>query len=180
MKIHFLLFLLTPFAQVIAQSSTSYGSFKVQDQEIVFQKVFADPAVTAQKLAEFYKSKDYVSELSADGDQITFRVNELIVDYKKFQFSQVSVPPVIQTGKYSGLVSVDVKDGRYRVTVRDIQFTGDLGYRKVTTRDRLTAFACRDNGTSLGQDWCKPNTLGLLEKAFTDKLQMPAGEGEDW
>jgi hypothetical protein len=30
----------------------------------------------------------------------------------------------------------------------------------------------RTMGTILAQDWCRPNMLGLLDQAFTDKLQF--------
>ena len=36
----------------------------------------------------------------------------------------------------------------------------------------------------MNQEWCKPNTLGLLDKSFTDKLQYvekgKKKDGDDW
>ena len=52
-----------------------------------------------------------------------------------------------------------------------IQLTGDIGYKKIIAKDNLTSYACKNNGTVLAQDWCRPNMLGLLDQAFTDKLQ---------
>jgi hypothetical protein len=162
----------------------SYGSFKVTDQEIIYQKIFFQDSITLDKLGDFYAKQPNVSDLDMSNGEIKFKLNDLVVDFKKFQFAQVAVPSIIQTGRYSGLVSVGAKDGKYRVTLRAIQLTGDIGYKKITTKDNLTNYACRNSGTSIAQDWCKPNTLGLLDKAFTDRFQYvekgKSTSGDDW
>jgi hypothetical protein len=173
------LFVSSSYAQTL-----TYGSFKLQDQEIIMQKVFAQDSITLDKLAEYYQTLPYISNVSKSSDELTFEFSDLVVDYKKFQFAQVAVPPIIQTGKYSGKVSAGVKEGKYRLTITNIQMTGDIGYKKITAKENLTNYSCKNNGTTIDQNWCKPNTLGLLEKAFTDKLQYVAVEkknkDKDW
>lgn len=154
-----------------AQQATSYGNFKIVEQQIIYQKIFFHDSVTLSKLGDFYVAQPYVKDFDASNDEIKFLLNDLTVDYKKFQFAQVATPAIIQTGKYSGLVTVNTKDGKYRVTVSAIQLTGDIVYKKILEKDNLTNYACRNSGTYIAQDWCKPNTLGLLDKAFTDKLE---------
>lgn len=168
-KVFYLLFLLLPVAA--SAQNTTYGNFKLVDQEIIYQKVTAQDSVTLQKLADYYKTLPYISNVELAGNEVRFNVNDLVVDYKKFQFTQVATPPIIQTGKYSGKAYVGVKDGRYRLTVQSLQVTGDIGYKKIQTKDNLTNYAAKNNGTVLAQDWCRPNMLGLLDQAFTDKLQ---------
>ena len=152
--------------------STAYGNFKIDEQQLIYQKIFVSDSATVAKLRDFYQSLPYVANVAGQGDEISFDLNDLVVDYKKFQFTQVATPSIIQTGKYSGKVMVGVKDGRYRVTVADIVMTGDIGYKKITAKESLTSFACKNNGTVMAQDWCRPNMLGLLDQAFTDKLQF--------
>lgn len=163
---------------------TSYGNFKVSEQEIIYQKIVPLDSITPAKLEAFYKTLPYVSNLKLNGNEVEFEVNDIVVDYKKFQFTQVGTPSIIQTGKYSGSVSVGVKDGKYRITYHSIQLTGDIGYKKITTKDKLTSYACKNNGTVLAQDWCRPNMLGLLDQSFTDKLSYVEPKkkknNEDW
>lgn len=156
----------------IAQGNTSFGNFKLVDQEIIYQKIFLQDSATAGKLAEYYKTLPYLSNVQQSGDEVTFDLNDLTIDYKKFQFTQVGTPSIIQTGKYSGKATVGVKDGKYRITLNAIQLTGDIGYKKITAKENLTSFAAKNNGTILAQDWCRPNMLGLLDQSFTDKLQF--------
>lgn len=166
LTILFILVGVTLYAQPV-----TYGNFKLADQEIMYQKIVALDSITTQKLEAYYKTLPYVSNLSVSNGNVRFDVNDLTVDYKKFQFTQVGTPSIIQTGKYSGAVEVETKDGRYRVTFHSIKLTGDIGYKKILEKDDLTSYACKNNGTILSQDWCRPNMLGLLDQAFTDKLQ---------
>jgi hypothetical protein len=176
-RIKLLLALHFPFF-VFAQP-TSYGNFKVAEQEIIYQKVIANDSITVAALEAYYKTLPYLSNLSIKSDGLEFIMNDITVDYKKFQFSQVNTHIVLQTGKFSGKVLVGVRDGRYRVTVTAIEFTGNLGYKIVQEKEYLTPYATKNSGTLLAPDWCRPNLLGLLDKAFTDKLEKKAVE-EEW
>lgn len=176
-------FLLILLSGVAFGQTTAYGNFKVVDQEIIYQKVFAQDSITAAKLAEYYKTLPYLANVNATADEVTFDMNDITVDYKKFQFAQNATPLIIQTGKYSGKASVGVKDGKYRITVRSIQLTGNIDYKKISEKENLTTYSTTNSGTTIHQNWCKPNTLGLLDKAFTDKLQFidkKKKEDGDW
>jgi hypothetical protein len=177
-KFMFLMLLLTSIFSLNAQTVTTYGNFKIADQEIIYQKVFTQDSITPAKLEEFYKALPYVSNVTTTGDGVQFDVADLTVDYKKFQFKPMDTPSIIQTGKYSGKVSITTKDGRYRLTFQRLELTGDIGYKKITERDWLTSYATKNSATILAQDWCRPNMLGLLDKAFTDKLQYV--KKEEW
>jgi hypothetical protein len=175
-----LLLLIAQFSGFAYAQTVSYLNFKTADQELIYQKVFSQDSVTSAALEAYYKTLPYVSNLVVNADGLQFDVNDITVDYKKFQFKQLDTPPIIQTGKYSGTANIGVKDGKYRVTFQSLQVTGDIGYKKITAKDRLTSYACKNNGTILAQDWCRPNMLGLLDKAFTDKLQFVGKKKGDW
>ncbi len=171
-KNYIVLLVIVSSAALSAKAQTLiYGSFKIGDQEIVYQKVFTQDSITPGKLETYYATLPYVTNVVPREGGVQFDVTDLTVDFKKFQFKPLDTPPIIQTGRYSGKVLVTVKDGKYRLTYNALEVTGDIGYKKITTRDRLTNYACRNSGTVISPDWCKPNMLGLLEKAFTDKLQ---------
>jgi hypothetical protein len=164
---------------VALAQSTSYGNFKTVEQEIVFQKVVSLDSVTVAKLEAYYKTLPYISNIEATADGLQFTMNGVSVDYKKFGFVQVNTHILVQTGKFNGKVSVGVKDGRYRISVTNIQFTGNLGYKIVKENENLTPYATQNSATQIAPDWCKPNLLGLLDKAFSDKLELKEKK-EEW
>lgn len=172
--------LLLMVASLMAQGPiTSYEDFKLGNQEIIYQRIFEEEGITYSKLEDYYKTLSYVSNIEVNANELHFDVSDLTVDYLKFQFSQVNTPLIMQTGKYSGQVSVGIKDGRYRVTLNQMQVTGEIGYKSIKEKESLTGLACKNNGTQLSADWCKPNMLGLLGKAFADKLSVKHADN-DW
>lgn len=174
-----LTFVLVVSAGFVHAQPVSHGNFKLADQEIIYQKIFTQDSITVSKLEEYYKSLDYISNLQTTSDGLQFDLNDISVDYKKFQFTQVNTSSIMQTGKFSGKVSVSVKDNKYRVTIKSIKLTGNLGYKMISEKDDLTRYATKNSGTVLAEDWCRPNMLGLLDKAFSDKLEKKKTE-DDW
>jgi hypothetical protein len=164
---------------IASAQTVSFQDFKIAEQEIIYQKIFQQDSITAPLLEAYFKTVPVFKNLVASGDGVTFNIEDLTIDYRKFQFSQVGTPPIMQTGKFSGEVSVGVKDGKYRVTFKSIKVTGDIGYKKITEKDNLTSYACKNSGTILSQDWCRPNMLGLLDQALTDKFQYRKVK-DDW
>ena len=163
----------------VAQT-TAYDDFKLEEQQIIFQKVIEKEEVNYQKLNDYYSSLPYVSNIEIKTNAINFVVKDIGVDYLKFQFSQVNTPLIMQSGKFSGKVSVSVREGRYRITFSEIQLTGEIVYKSIKEKENLTDYASRNSGTQLSPDWCRPNMLGLLGKAFTDKLEFKSDEDEQW
>lgn len=173
------MFVLAFCVHVAVAQPVAYGNFKLAEQEIIYQKIYTLDSITPAKLEKYYKTLSYISNLEATSEGLQFDINDISVDYKKFQYTQVNTPRILQTGKFSGKVSVGVKDGRYRITIKAIQFTGNLEYKMITEKDSLTRYATKNSGTVLAEDWCRPNMLGLLDKAFNDKLELKSGDG-DW
>lgn len=165
---------LSAFAQ-----TTTYEDFKLADQEIIYQPVFQSEGTTYAKLEEFYKKSKNFSAIKISANEMTFDVRDLTVDYLKFQFSQVETPLILQTGKFSGKASVSIREGRYRVTFKEIMVTGEIGYKSIKEKEPLTGLCSKSNGTQLSQDWLKPNHLGLLGKAFADAFELKITD-DDW
>lgn len=164
----------TGFAQ-----TTSYEDFKLEEQEIIYQKVIEQEGISYEKLQKYYAELPYISNIAMKPNALTFDVKDIPVDYMKFQFSQVDTPLIMQSGKYSGKVSISIREGRYRITFNEIYLTGEIGYKSIKEKEKLTDYASRNSGTQLSPDWCRPNMLGLLDKAFTDKLEYKAKD-DDW
>lgn len=159
--------------------STSYEDIKLVDQEIIYQAVYQKEGITYTALEEYYGKNKHLSNIKIAANEMTFDVNDLTVDYLKFQFSQVETPLILQTGKFSGKGSVSVRDGRYRVTFNKIMVTGEIGYKSIKQKEPLTGLCSKNNGTQLSQDWMKPNSFGLLCKALADNFEIKETE-DDW
>jgi hypothetical protein len=175
-----ILYLLVLIPCALLAQTTEYGAFKIVNTEITYQKVFTQDSVTTEKLAKFLKTVPNVSNVDVKGDVIQADLTDFTVDFKKFGFAQVATPPIIQTGKYNGKIRVEGKPGKYRVIINGMQLKGDTGYKKITSPESLTNYACVNSGTAISRDWCKPNTLGLLEQALTDRFTFLEKPDSEW
>ena len=162
----------------VAAQTTTYEDFKLADQEIIYQVVFQKEEISYAQLEEFYKKNKNLSNIKLAANEMTFDAKDLTVDYLKFQLSQVETPLILQTGKFSGKVSVSVRDGRYRVTFKSIMVTGEIGYKSIKEKEAFTGLCSKSNGTQLSQDWLKPNHFGLLGKAFADVFELKTTDDE--
>ena len=73
MKLLTVFFLLT--TTVVYGQQTSFGNFKVMEQEIIYQKIVPLDTITAAKLEAYYKSLPYVSNLKLNENSVEFEVN---------------------------------------------------------------------------------------------------------
>lgn len=151
----------------------SYGDFKIVETQLIYQKVFDHDSASVDVLKEFLASQPEFSNVQSGDGTVTADVTDLAVDYKKFHFTQVATPPIIQTGRFSGKMVAEIKPGKYRVTLQSLTMKGDIGYKKIPSPEGVTNYACINSGTQISRDWCKPNMLGLLGSAFSDKLVLP-------
>src|SRR5688572_24939896 len=133
---------LNSFSQV-----TSYGNFRIDNQQLIYQKVFLMDSITVDKLGNYLVTLPFVKDFDRSHDEIKFKINDFVVDFKKFGLNEVTTATIIQSGKYSGDATIDMKDGKYRVTLFNLQLTGNIVYKRITSKENLTTYACRDNGT---------------------------------
>jgi hypothetical protein len=167
MKNLFYFLLLIPCA--LHAQITEFGSFKILESEVLYQKVF-NQDVTVEKMVEFLKTVPTIGNIQPGDGIVTADLIYLKVDFKKFKVLQADAPSIIQTGVFSGKLTFDMKSGKYRVTLRSIKMQGDTGTKKITEPELITKSATTDNGTAISKDWAKPTLLGVLEQQITERI----------
>jgi hypothetical protein len=164
----------------MAQSS-SYGDFRIFENKVIYQHVFDCSAMTLEQLNSVLRSTPGVTNVGVKDGAITATLTDFVVDYKKFKFPQISTPPIIQTGRFGGRLTAQVRDGRYRITLEEITMKGNIGYKNIPEPEPMTEYATIKSATLLSQDWCRPNMLGLLNQALNDHFTCKSDPtASDW
>lgn len=103
---------------------------------------------------------------------ITCSVKQSPVDFKSMGYSRGSVPIYVSTYDFTGFASVQVKDGRYRVTVENIvMICNTEGLSKVGDETTLETWAVR-NGKLTGGFSKIPSDV--YNRFLTEKFTMKA------
>ena len=154
----------------------SSNNFKVENNNIVWQKVFRHD-VSINDIHETLMLKGDVKKLKvADGIlffELTFDNKQ---DLYRHGYRRGSYPSYLGLGgEYSGFVQV--KDGRYRVTVNNVRFIDDINGLLI---DDLTASATRKGKIREGNRTQK--VLNVFNEYFTDKFEVSMQElsNNDW
>jgi hypothetical protein len=172
------LLLLLPTA-LQAQKVTQYGSFKIYDGEVLYQKVFNQDSITVEKMVNFLKTVPTIGNIQASEGTVTADLLFMTIDFKMLKVAESTAMYIMQNGNFTGKLIFDMKPGKYRATLRDIKMKGDTGSKKIPEPENITAYVTVDNGTALAPAWCKPTSLGLLEQQINDRLKYKATD-TDW
>ncbi|MBR5175411.1 MAG: hypothetical protein IKW89_05720 [Bacteroidales bacterium] len=137
-----LLLSVTAFAQV--------DNFSVSDGKVYWQRVYPTDLSHEELLDVIVKAGTFMDIL--DGDVITFRIVRGKIDFKELGFSRGSLPMYVSGNDVSCFVTVQIKDGKYRVTVDNIILTENVtaGVFKEGTENQLETYALKQGELTSG------------------------------
>jgi len=164
---------------VLQAQITQYGSFKIYDGEVIYQKVFNEDSISVEKMVKFLKTVPTIGNIQTNDGTVTADLLFMTIDFKKLKVASATAARIMQNGNFTGELSFDIKSGKYRATLRNIKMKGDTGFKKIIEPESLTRYATTDNGTALIPDWCKPTSLGILEQQINDRIKYKDTD-TDW
>ena len=99
-------------------------NFVVNDGQVQGQKVY-ETTKTFDEIQKAVKNKNNVKITEQTENTIIGEFTDVIMNYKKAGFGYLMTPIVLnETNKYNGFFKLDYKDGKYRVTIRNVKSEG--------------------------------------------------------
>ncbi len=105
-------------------------NFIAENNKISWQKIYETTYTPEQILAKL-KAVSYFYDMSANENNITLKFKDLKAKYRDMGYSPGSMSMYIGNGVFTGGVSIDLKDGKYRVTANNIMY--DFTYLSIAT-----------------------------------------------
>lgn len=175
----FYAFLLLLSPALLQAQVTQFGSFKISDGEVIYQKVFNEDSITVEKMVKFLKTVPTIGNIQPGDGTVTADLLFMTIDFKKLKVASATTPTIMQTGNFTGQLTFEIKSGKYRASLRNIKMKGDTGTKKITEPENMTGWCTTDNGTALQPAWCKPTCLGVLEQQISDRIKYKKTD-TDW
>lgn len=110
---------LAGFAAAAQQPITTYGNFKVDGHELIWQQVI-DTTLGAEDLRRFYSYLSRVADVTVQENTLLASVDLLTFDGRRYGgigYGHWTLNKIL-----SGKLKVDLKSDRYRITLYDLRF----------------------------------------------------------
>lgn len=103
----------------VSISQENVTSFKAEGGHLVWDRVFIND-INANSLFSYLESTGYFSSVNKTDSTFSANFNKVHCDYKSAGLTRMSLPIMYADAIYSGGVMIQVKDGRYKVVLRNI------------------------------------------------------------
>lgn len=104
--------------------ATAQNDFKIENGQLIWQKVIYEKA-SQQDIESSMRSSGMFDNISS-GSSIIADIKETPINYRDAGFNTGNCPMYISASNMTGTVNIDLKDDRYRITVRNILLEGNV------------------------------------------------------
>lgn len=118
MRLVLVLFYLSLAISGFSQSETN--NFVIENGKLIWQHIY-ETELTNKQLIQNIKSSGNFKNLEISDNEITGEIENLTIDYKGFGLSEMSTPIYIARTSINSFVLFELKEDRYRVTIKNIK-----------------------------------------------------------
>lgn len=122
-KMKRLLIIILLLAKCIAASAQT--NFKVSDNSLVWQKVY-NSELSAEGIMNALYNSGAVADIGLADGVITCQIPATPIDFEGAGFSRGAIPMYIPLNDLAAFATIQIKDGRYRVTVDNLYLISNM------------------------------------------------------
>ena len=168
---------------------TSLENFVIENNSVVYKKVFELPNQTETELKKnilsFISKVSNVSNVRVIGDEIFGDITNLKVNYSKYGGSYMTTLILLNHSMFGKLI-VQTKDNKYRVLIKDIYFIDDVSLLSMTTKKEMdnrtdfTYFVTKNDKSEFRTSNTFKKGLGYMNNYFTEILTFSNTTKDNW
>jgi hypothetical protein len=179
MKKIFTLTLLLTILFITSYGQETVNNFQVDNSEIIWQKVFETP-LTFEDLTEKVKDSGLLDKMEIGNKKITGDLNAIDANFKGAGFTEMGTPMYISRSHFSGFTILEYKDGKYRLTLKQIELTQK--YSDPLTKQgeitKLEFFGLKNGKNEMTSAFKRSPSL-ILNHTFTNKFDFKDTQSKD-
>lgn len=131
------------------------NNFESVSNQTIWQKVYTTE-LSFKELADNIKHSGFFSNLNIIESSIAGNFKTIDADFKRTGFSEMNTPVYISRSFFEGFIVIDFKDGKYRVTLKNILLTQKYDDAVTEQGERSTL-----------ETWSQKNGKNEFKDAFT-------------
>ena len=114
-------------AATVSIIAFAQDEFAINDEGALYWRKVYQAQVDAESVEYYLRSDGRFHDIQVSGNLVTAELRKLTLEFKSLGYKRMSLPIYIPNDYFSGFVTIQIRDGRYRVTVERI----------ITTNPRL-------------------------------------------
>lgn len=180
MKKQFVITILLLTFSIVLYSQKESNSFLIENDKLLWQKIFITEMSFDQLTLAVIES-GVLSSINIEENKIVGESKLFEAEYKGAGFSEFGTPMYIARSFFEGYCVIDFKDGRYRVTIRNIMLTQKYsdGLSTLGEKRTIESFA-----VNIGKDTLKPSfnkkPAIILDYTFNKAFTFSMAEDDEW
>ena len=156
-------------------------NFKIDNGSVIWQKIYKTN-YSKEEIINHFKKSGFIKNLELSEDLLTGEIKNIEADYAGAGYRKMSTPMVLLSENISAFVSIQFKETRYRVTVKQIKFATMLEttLSKIGETIPIERYALRKKNTIFKNDFLG-DPCNILDYTFNKIFEIKEkAEDEDW
>lgn len=117
----FLLFCSNSYSQLL-----EYDNFLFEDGELIWQKVYETNS-SKKEVINVFRTAEFIKDLDVFEDKLVGFIENLFINLNGYSKRGMLIPWYIETSYFSSFLLVELKEGRYRITLKDMKLMKKYG-----------------------------------------------------
>jgi hypothetical protein len=174
----FLIGLIFSFGTTLS-AQESVNNFLPENNQIIWQKIF-ETEMDFNELALKIKESGILVKPEIEENKILGQTKPIDADYKGAGYGEMSTPIYVARSFFDGFAVIDFKDGKYRVTLKNIMLTQqyDDGLSKEGEKTTLEAYSLKRDRNEMKAAFTKSPGI-ILDYTFSKVFTFRSSEIND-
>ncbi len=169
-----LITLLVYLMGTFAPAQPVVNNFNTIDGEVYWLKIY-ETQMSFDELFEAVKNSGKFQELSKSKNLISGQYNNFLPDYQGAGYKNINTAMYISTGKFYAIVTINYKQGKYRVTVKNIRLEANIA--NMQSNDRLETYAIKNR--TFRKSFIKSDSK-IFDYSFSKTFSFKVAESGEW
>lgn len=166
---------------------TTVSKFNINtDKNIFYQQVFlVENEITTDDIEDFLLSKSNIYDVTKDDSTITFNIQKMKINYQKYGGKFMNIL-ILLNQSMSASGTIDVKNSKYRLTLKNIQFLDDSSLyaegvnNQASNTSTLESYVLKNRKPEFRTSKIITTGLNYMDLYFSDFFKYKKPTTKDW
>lgn len=180
-----LILLLFSSITINAQLDSLHNFILNNDLTVTYQQIFTSDSLTINDLKKFIASKSNINNVVIQENTITGKIENMRINYEKYGGKYMSTLIILNHNLDANFI-VEIKENRYRITIKDFVFTDTeslLAHNTNNTdvnKTKLNDYVVKTRKQTFKTGNTYTKGLEYCHQHFTELFSFSKPEKEDW